>query len=74
MAGKLLKELESLACGRWSNSPKRGVNEIGRQGTCALFLITVFIRFVAVDVSFLELNHFHAQNYEERGGTTAVLP
>ena len=44
------------------------------QGTCALFLITVFIWFVIVDVSFLTLNHFHAQKYEEGGGTTAVLP
>jgi hypothetical protein len=51
---------------------KRGVNE--RQRTCALFLITVFIRFVVVDVLFLALNHFHAQKYEEEGGTSTVLP
>jgi hypothetical protein len=48
------------------------VNE--RQRTCALFLITDFIRFVVVDVSFLALNHFYAQKYEEGGGTFAVLP
>ena len=41
---------------------------------CALFLITVFIRLIVVDVLFLTLNHFHAQKYEEKGGTTAVLP
>jgi len=45
-----------------------------RQGTCALFLITVFICLVVVDVSFLALNHFHAQKYEEGGGTFTVLP
>ena len=73
MPEKLLKQLESRRCG-WFTSLKRGVNEMGRQGTCALFLITVFIRFVVVDVSFLALNHFHAQNYEEEGGTSIVLP
>jgi hypothetical protein len=57
-----------------STSLKRGVNEMRGQGTCALFLITVFIRFVVVDVSFLALNHFHAQKYEEEGGTSTVLP
>ena len=71
--GKLLKQLEGRRCD-WSTSLKRGVNERGRQGTCALFLITVFIWFVAVDILFLALNHFHAQKYEEGGGTTAVLP
>jgi hypothetical protein len=55
-------------------SLKRGVNEMGGQRYCALFLITVFIRFAVVDVSFLALNHFHAQNYEEGGGTSTVLP
>ena len=53
---------------------ERGADSSGRQGTCALFLITVFISLVVVDVSFLALNHFHAQKYEEGGGTTAVLP
>jgi hypothetical protein len=46
----------------------------GRQGTWALFLITVFICLVVVDVSFLTLNHFHAQKNKEGGGTMAVLP
>jgi hypothetical protein len=73
MAGKLLKQLESPRCG-WFTSLKRGVNEMGGQRTCALFLITVFIWFVVVDVSFLALNHFHAQKYEEGGGTFTVLP
>ena len=41
--------------------------------TWALFLITVFIWFV-VDVSFLASNHFHAQKYEEGGGTFTVPP
>ena len=71
--GKLLKQLESRRFG-WSTSLKRGVNESARQGSCALFLITVFIWFVVVDVSFLALNHFHAQKYEEGGGTFTVPP
>ena len=65
--------LESLR-GGWSTSLKRGVNEKVRQRTCALFLITDFIWFVAVDDSFLALNHFRAQKYEAGGGTFTVLP
>ena len=67
MAGKLLKQLESRRFG-CSTSLKRGVNEKRRQGTCALFLITVFIWLVIFDVSLLALNHFHAQKYEEGVG------
>jgi hypothetical protein len=67
MAGKLLKQLwDGHRC--WSTSLKRGVNEMGRQGTCALFLITVFICSVVVVVLFLALKHFHAHKYKEGVG------
>ena len=71
--GKLLKQLESRRFG-WSTSLKRGVNESARQGTCALFLITVFIFSLLLLFRFLALNHFHAQKYEEGGGTFTVPP
>jgi hypothetical protein len=67
MPGKLLKQLESR-CGGWVTSLKRGVNEREMQGTCALFLITVFIYLIVVDVLFLALKHFHAHKYEQGVG------
>jgi len=71
--GKLLKQLEGRRFG-WSTSLKRGVNESAGQGTCALFLITVFIVLLLLLFRFLALNHFHAQKYEEGGGTFMVPP